>query len=217
MRVCSNRGSQSIPYTPPRPRTGVVQPVNSALHPFTRIPTSSPRLTPTAVPGSLVALFSSVAPGSSAASYSSATPGYSAALGSSAVPACAAMVSKQSPFRGKEVVHSRRVRIMGLKTPAVAASRDASLISDLSSVLFLLQPGRVPSSGPLSILPDFDFWARLYGREPFLDTPFQDGNGEGLEVTVSLVSYADIEVNEGLSFRAVCSRFGEIIPFKSVF
>lgn len=63
--------------------------------------------------------------------------------------------------------------------------------------------------------PDSLLWS--YGWKSFLDIPFQDGNGERLEILVTTVTLETIYVNDGSTFQAHCNRFGEIVPLASVF
>lgn len=71
----------------------------------------------------------------------------------------------------------------------------------ITSILVPRRQGRIPSSGPLPSFLDSDSWLWPYYWAPFLDTPFQNGDGGAPEIPVTLVRSEPIVVNDRLLFK----------------
>lgn len=67
----------------------------------------------------------------------------------------------------------------------------------ITSIPVLRRRGRIPPRGPLPSSSDSDSWLTLYGWVLFVNTLFQDDNGKGPEILVTLVRLELINVNDG--------------------
>lgn len=172
------------PSRMPEPYTWAKLPKNLALHPSNRIPIPSPRLIPAAVSGS------AVAPGSSLAPFSFVAPGSSTApdfFRSQLRDRCPEALS----FSGLGSFAFQSRLTTGTWSSCCAVCRPTLSASDLSLAPVSHWQGRVPPSGPLSILSHFISWAWPYSWEPFLDISFHDGNGKSPVSPGMTVSSAD--------------------------
>lgn len=115
------------------------------------------------------------------------------------------------------IVTPKRARSKMPALLAAAAPRHASLVGGLPSVPVARRYCRVPSPGSMPFSPGSNFWVCHYGLEPFLDTSFYNGNGEGPKVLGVLVLYADLEANDNLSLTVSYNSCGRVIPSMSIF
>lgn len=99
----------------------------------------------------------------------------------------------------------------------VAKPHHASLVRDPSLVSISHQHDKVLTSCLLTVPSAPDAWAGPLEAELLLDTFFWDGNDKDLDISITLVSFADHWMNDSLFLRVKCTSFSRVILFFSVF
>lgn len=134
--------------------------------------------------------------------------------GSSNSHSCVTSKRTRSPLLDSE--RSKPVRLHNASNTGGFSQRHTPR-GDIISIPVPRLQGQISPFGPLLSLPEPDSWLWPYDWESFLDTPFQDGNDEGLKILVTPIRSELIDANDGSTLPVHCKQFGEIALFMSLF